>query len=55
MWTKAQSDAWLVQRGASYVTTKDGVEWWRLPNRNWVSRKSLASGYVEMREAPCGC
>lgn len=55
MWTKAQTDVWLAQQSATYVQTRDGVEWWRLPNKNWVSRRVFANGTAELRNVACGC
>lgn len=56
--TEAQVSVLLARLGASYVTTKNGVEWWRLPSGEWLGKRRLANGAFEVRRFPpnsCGC
>jgi len=48
----------LAQHGARYVTTKNGVDWWRLPSGEWLGKRALGNGYFEVRRFganACGC
>lgn len=58
MWTEAQVRLYVVQQGATYVTTKHGVEWWRLPGGMWLAAKKSSGGRMEVKQLPsgsCGC
>lgn len=48
----------LAQYGATFVRTADGVEWWRLPSKEWVGKRMLPNGMVQLNKFPanaCGC
>jgi len=56
--TEAQANMLLVQHRAHYVTTKNSVEWWRLPSGEWLGKRALGNGYYEVRRfsaGSCGC
>lgn len=56
--TPQQAAQLLQQHGAAFVTTKDGVEWWRLPDQTWLGKRALQNGLVEVRKFTanaCGC
>jgi hypothetical protein len=58
MYTQAQSDALLTQRGATFVADRQGVQWWKLPDGSWIARRATQPGYVELRSFPanaCNC
>lgn len=56
--TPLQFNQLVVQTGATYRTTKNGVEWWRLPNGEWLGKQVQANGTIVVRRFPanaCGC
>lgn len=56
--TEAQVSMFFAQAQARYVTSKDGVEWWRLPSGEWLGKRALGNGYFDVRRFPanaCGC
>jgi hypothetical protein len=56
--TPAQFHQLVVSWGATYKTTRDGVEWWRLPNGEWLGKRQLPNGLLDVRRFPanaCGC
>lgn len=56
--TEGQASYTLVQLQATYVTTKGGVQWWRLPTGEWVTKKRLGWDAYELRRLPaasCNC
>lgn len=56
--TPAQAAILLVQLGATHVRTVNGTEWWRLPTGEWLGKRTLPNGAVEVRRFPanaCGC
>jgi len=53
-----QANLYLTSSGARFVTTKQGVDWWKLPNGEWLGKRTLPTGLVEVRHFPanaCGC
>lgn len=56
--TPQQAAQQLAALGASYVSSKGNVEWWRLPSGEWVGKMVHANGTVELRRFAsnsCGC
>ena len=56
--TEAQVSQLLVQYSARYVTTRDGVQWWKLPDGSAIGKRALGNGLFELRRFPasaCGC
>ncbi len=52
--------AWVVvqQRKAVLVQTKDGIEWWKLPDKSWLAVRKDGRGSADVRAVPanaCGC
>lgn len=55
--TEAQASQVLLQHRATFVTTKDGLEWWRLPSGDWLAVKK-SGGQAVVRQVPksaCNC
>lgn len=58
MMPTTQADALLSQHGATFVTTKDGIDWWKAADGYWLAKKFVAPGYVELRRLSpeaCNC
>lgn len=56
--TEGQAAQLVVQHGATYVTTKDGIEWWRMPDKSWMAVRKFGNGTAEVRHLganACGC
>jgi len=56
--TEVQATLLLMQHQATFVRSSSGVEWWRLPNGEWLGKRKLQGGFVEIRKFPataCGC
>ncbi len=57
-YTTQQVQAYMQQTGATLVTRKDGVEWWKLPDGWWLGVRKFNNGMSEVRKLPpgsCGC
>lgn len=56
--THLQAAQLVTNYGATFVVTKDGIEWWRLQDRSWLALKKYTNGTAEVRQLPanaCGC
>lgn len=56
--TPQQAQAMLQKLGCTFVSQKDGINWYRAADTSWVALKSLGNGTVELRKLPagsCGC
>lgn len=56
--TEGQAASTLIAHGATYVTTKSGVEWWKLQDGGWIAKQVVAAGQVVLKKLPkgsCGC
>ena len=56
--TETQAMQLIQQHGATFVTQKDGIDWWRLPDKTWLAKRAAGHGMVELRKLPadaCGC
>ena len=55
--TKAQTDLTLTAYKATFVSNRDNIEWWRLPDGSWLARRVVGL-YAELRHFPasaCNC
>lgn len=58
MYTAQQVQDYMKRVGAQYVTVKDNVQWWRLPDKFWIGVRAVGRGLYEMKRLPpeaCGC
>ncbi len=56
--TEAQATQLFMSHGAVFSTTKNGVEWWKMPNGGWMGKRALGNGTFEVRHFPpgsCNC
>jgi hypothetical protein len=56
--TAAQASATLSAHGATFVTVKDGVEWWRTQDGSWIAKQASYGGDVVLKKLPahaCSC
>ena len=55
--TDEQATAVLTSNGAKYVTTKQGVQWWKTQDGSWIA-KSVQGLDVKLQRLhgnACGC
>lgn len=56
--TPLQFHQLIVRMQATYHSTKGEVEWWRLPNGEWLGKRVKPDGTVEVRRFQansCNC
>jgi len=56
--TEMQALVLVQQNKAVFIAKKDGIEWWRLPDRNWLAVRKDGRGSADVRQVPasaCGC
>ena len=56
--TAGEAASTLIAHSATYVTTKNYVEWWKLQDGGWIAKQVLSNGQVTLKKLPkgsCGC
>ena len=55
---EGQANALLVQHGATFITKKDGIDWWKAKDGYWLGMRVVSPGFVELRRMSpesCNC